>query len=76
MKVRYSLPRGYSADITDARENNDFDGWIDRKFGAFIRDTIASDFTMEIDDTGFTVDFVFETDGDVFLKTVGGRIVE
>ncbi|WP_276118298.1 hypothetical protein [Pararhizobium qamdonense] len=74
MKLFYSFPRGYSSEITKAREDNEFDAWVDGKFGKFIRETISDDFIMEIGDAGFSVDFVYETDGDVFLKTLGGRI--
>jgi hypothetical protein len=76
MKIRFTFPRGYSADITEAREDNNFDGWVDGKFGKFIRETISTDYVMEVDESGFTVDFVYETDGDAFLKTLGGRIVD
>ena len=75
MKIKFSFPRGYSADIKQAQENNEFDAWVDGKFGKFIRETISDDFIMEIEETGFSVDFVYETDGDVFLKNLGGRII-
>lgn len=74
MKIFYSFPRGYSSEITKAREDNEFEAWVDGKFGKFIRDTISDAFIMEIGDAGFSVDFVYEDDAFAFLKTLGGRV--
>ncbi|KQY14419.1 hypothetical protein [Rhizobium sp. Root482] len=75
MKIQFSFPRGYEADMTKAREDNDFHAWVDGKFGARIRDLISNDFTMEISETNFIADFVYEDDAIAFLNLFGGRII-
>jgi hypothetical protein len=77
VKIRFNLPiNGYKADIQQAREDNAFDEWIDRRFGDRIRDVISNDFTMIIEENSFIVDFTYGDDSDQFLRTFGGRIVE
>ncbi|MGQ3209529.1 hypothetical protein [Shinella sp.] len=76
MKVRFDFPRGYLAEMTQAREENDFDGWVDRKFGERIRDLISNDFTLAITAKDFVADFTYEDDAYAFLKTFGGRAIE
>jgi hypothetical protein len=74
MKIQYSFPRGYSADMTKAREDNEFDAWVDGKFGARIRELISDDFTMVIETGSFSVDFTYADDAISFLELFGGRI--
>lgn len=76
MKIQYNFPNGYSAEMTNARETGDIEGWVDRKFGERIRTLISDDFTIDIQDTCFVVDFPFEDDGLAFLTMIGGRTVE
>ena len=73
MKIHFHLPRGYEADATKAREDRDFDGWIERKFGTRIRELISDDFTIEAGKDHFVIEFVYEDDGRAFLKNIGGR---
>lgn len=76
MKVQFSFPNGYNSEITNARENGEFETWVNSKFRNRIRDLISDDFTLEITDAYFIVDFTYEDDGLAFLKTFGGRAVE
>lgn len=76
MKVQFSFPNGYNSDITNARENGEFEAWVNAKFGKRIRDLISDDFKLEITDTYFIAGFTYEDDGIAFLKTFGGRAVE
>lgn len=77
MRIRFHIPQnGYSAEIAKSRENGEYPAWVDRKFGGFIREQISSDFTLEVDDSGFVVDFVYEDDGIAFHKQLGGTIVD
>lgn len=73
MKIQFSFPNGYNSDITNARENDEFEVWVNTKFGNRIRDLISNDFRLEITDAYFIVDFTYEDDGEKFLKTFGGR---
>lgn len=73
MKIAYNLPNGYNSEITQARENSDLSGWIDRKYGARIRELISNDFKFDISENSFVVDFVHDDDGLQFLKLFGGR---
>ncbi|WP_146258707.1 hypothetical protein [Agrobacterium rosae] len=73
MKVKYDFPRGYSSEMTNARENNEFEAWVNGKFGSRIRDLISEDFTLNISDSFFEVDFTYEDDAHAFLKLFGGR---
>lgn len=76
MKVQLNFPNGYSADITKAREDNDFDGWVDRKFGNCIRELISNDFTLDVQDTHFVADFTYEDDAIAMTKKIGGRAID
>lgn len=77
MKIQFHLPKqGYKAEITQANDEGDFSGWIDRKFGNRIREVISPDFTLTNDADSFTVDFTYADDGFEFLKLFGGRVVE
>lgn len=76
MKIAYYFPNGYAADITAAREKNDFDGWINRKFGDRIRTLISDDFTIESHDDHFEISFPFEDDAFAFLALIGGREID
>lgn len=77
MKVIFNLPNGYKAEIENARADNDFDGWIDRKFGAKIRELITeNEFTITTDKDSFVVEFTYADDGIAFLKLIGGRIID
>lgn len=73
MKLRFNFPNGYNSEITKARENDEFDQWVNTKFGNRIRDLISDDFTLEIAEAFFTADFTYEDDGYAFLKNFGGR---
>lgn len=76
-KVKYTLPNGYSADITAAKEAGSFDEWINKKFGDRIRILITEDeFTFDIHDDHFVVDFTYEDDADMFVTLIGGRIID
>jgi len=59
--------------MTAARENNDFEGWVNRKFGSRVAEVISTDFTLKIDPAFFEIDFTYEDDAHAFLKTFGGR---
>lgn len=77
MKVQFFLPiNGYRSEIAEARLANDFEGWIQRKFGSAIRREITDDFTMNIDGDSFIADFADDENAWSFLRTFGGRIVE
>mgnify|MGYP004709586511 CR=1 FL=1 len=76
MKVQFSFPNGYNSDITNARENGEFEAWVNAKFGKRIRDLISDDFTLEISDAYFIVNFTYEDDAFAFLRIFGGRAVE
>ena len=77
MRIRFHIPQnGYSAEIAKSRENGEYPIWVDRKFGSFIRDQISGDFTLEVEETGFVVDFVYEDDGTAFRKLLGGVTVD
>lgn len=76
MKIQYSFPRGYEADMNRAREESAFHDWVDAKFGARIRDLISDDFTMDIQESHFVADFTYEDDAVQFLKLFGGRTIE
>lgn len=73
MQVIFHLPRGYDAAIKQAKEDGIYADWIDEKFGAKVRELISDDFSIEVADGSFTIDFVYEDDAHVFLKTFGGR---
>ncbi|AYD00927.1 hypothetical protein [Neorhizobium sp. NCHU2750] len=76
-KVNYTLPNGYSADITAAKEAGSFDDWIDKKFGDRIRVLITEDdFTIDVQDDHFVVDFAEDDDALAFVTLIGGRIIE
>lgn len=52
-------------------------GWVDAKFGKFIRDTISEDFTIpQTSEFSFVVDFTYEIDADDFIKCAGGHKLE
>jgi hypothetical protein len=77
MKVIFNLPNGYKAEIESARAENDFDGWIDRKFGAKIRELITeNEFTIVSGDDSFVVDFTYGDDASAFTRLIGGRIID
>lgn len=76
MKIHFHLPRGYEADVTKAREDDDFDGWIDRKFGTRIRELISDDFTIAAGIDHFVIDFTYGDDAYAFTKIIGGKIID
>ena len=77
VRIKYEIAQnGYRSAIQEARENGEFETWIDSKFGSRIRDLVSTDFTMTIEDNGFVVDFWVEDDAREFLKHFGGRIIE
>lgn len=77
MRIKFHIPQnGYSAEIAKSLENGEYPTWVDRKFGGFIREQISGDFTLQVEDSGFVVDFVYEDDGIAFRKLLGGVIVD
>lgn len=75
MQVIFHLPRGYEAEITQAKADNIYAEWIDSKFGTMVRELISEDFNLAVDEGFFTVNFTYEDDALSFLKTFGGRAV-
>lgn len=76
MRVQFNLPNGYSADITAAKEGGTFNQWIDAKFADRIRLLITDDFTLDIHDDHFVVDFADSGDGVAFMALIGGRKID
>ncbi|MBD8663122.1 hypothetical protein IFT59_07630 [Rhizobium sp. CFBP 8752] len=76
MKVQFNLPNGYSADITAAKESGTFNQWIDGKFSHRVRLLITDDFTLDVRDDHFVVDFTDDDDGVAFIALIGGRKID
>jgi hypothetical protein len=84
MKVKFEIPaNGYKADMIQAREDNVFPEWVDRKIGDRIRDLISEDFMFDIQTQNekynqhfIIIDFTYEDDAFAFLKLFGGRAYE
>lgn len=76
MRILYHYPKGYSSDITHAKEINDLNGWVNRKFGDRIRLLISDDFAIDVQDDHFVVDFTYQDDSDAFLALIGGKEID
>ncbi|AWI60358.1 hypothetical protein [Sinorhizobium fredii] len=75
MKIKFEFPNGYKSEMQTARDANDFDAWVIRKFIRPIRPLISDQFTMDIQPSHFIIDFVEDEDAEVFLTVIGGRVV-
>lgn len=75
MKIQFNYPRGYLSEMTQAREEGNFDQWVNSKFGDRIKLLISDDFTIDIQEQFFIVDFTYEDDGFAFISLIGGREV-
>lgn len=78
MKITFQFPKGYAAEMTAAKEKNDFTGWVNAKFADRIRLLITDDFTLDIHDDHFVVHFADSDsdDGVAFLALIGGRQID
>jgi hypothetical protein len=73
VKITFQFPNGYAAEMTAAKEQNDFEGWVNAKFADRIRLLITDDFTFDIHDDHFVVHFADSGDGVAFMALIGGR---
>lgn len=62
--------------MTNARENNEFEAWVNGKFGSRITDLISKDFVLDIQEDHFKVSFSAWEDGLHFMKLFGGRTLD
>lgn len=76
MKITFQFPNGYAAEMTAAKEQNNFEGWVNTKFADRIRLLITDDFTLDIHDDHFIADFTYEDDGIAFIALIGGRQID
>lgn len=76
MKIKFEFPNGYKAEMQKARDDNDFDAWVIRKFTRPIRPLISEPFDIQIDASHFIIEFATDEDAEVFLTLIGGRVVE
>ncbi|WP_034851024.1 hypothetical protein [Sinorhizobium sojae] len=75
MKIKFEFPNGYKSEMQSARDANDFDAWVIRKFIRPVRALISEQFRMDIQPDHFTIDFVEDEDAEAFLTVIGGRAV-
>jgi hypothetical protein len=63
-------------EMQSARDANDFDAWVIRKFIRPVRPLIRDTFEVVIEPSHFIIDFVKDEDAEAFLTVIGGRIDE
>ncbi|MCY1741429.1 hypothetical protein [Ensifer sp. SL37] len=87
MRVQYEIANGHKRGEDGLLEfikrnpgmtkDTAISSWIDNKFGTFIRDSISDDFIIPLtSESGFVVDFTYESDADDFIKRAGGHKLE